>query len=275
MNLKTMLLDLRRLYVPLTLREWKAMRTGPKVLANSMPKAGTHLLIRALSLMPRLTLRWSRHFDHGTPGLLQELREMRRGQFCSAHLYWREDIAQTLCDREIVPVLILRDLRDVAVSNARYIVRMRSDHRLHHYFSALDSPDRQLMASIVGLDGNLLEDGMPSASVGDHARRFLPWLDHQACLVVRFEELIGSRGGGDDAKQITCVSRIAEHIGLALTNEEAAAIAEQVFYRRARTFRRGAIGSWKEHFAEQHKEAFKRVAGQTLIDLGYEDDFDW
>lgn len=25
----------------------------------------------------------------------------------------------------------------------------------------------------------------------------------------------------------------------------------------------------------QHKEKFKRVAGQLLIDLGYEQDFDW
>jgi len=31
----------------------------------------------------------------------------------------------------------------------------------------------------------------------------------------------------------------------------------------------------EEFFCEYHKEKFKRVAGQLLIDLGYEKDYDW
>ena len=35
------------------------------------------------------------------------------------------------------------------------------------------------------------------------------------------------------------------------------------------------IGQWKEYFTEKHKKEFKKEAGKLLIDLGYEEDFDW
>lgn len=30
-----------------------------------------------------------------------------------------------------------------------------------------------------------------------------------------------------------------------------------------------------QYFSAEHKDTFKEVAGQLLIDLGYEQDFDW
>ena len=41
------------------------------------------------------------------------------------------------------------------------------------------------------------------------------------------------------------------------------------------SFRKGSIGSWKQYFTQEHKQAFKEVAGQLLIDLGYEKDLNW
>ena len=45
--------------------------------------------------------------------------------------------------------------------------------------------------------------------------------------------------------------------------------------QRSPTFRRGKIGSWRDHFTAEHKRTFKEVAGDLLIQLGYEQDFDW
>ena len=40
-------------------------------------------------------------------------------------------------------------------------------------------------------------------------------------------------------------------------------------------FRKGIAGDWKNTFTEQDKQDFKAVAGDLLIDLGYEKDNDW
>jgi hypothetical protein len=41
------------------------------------------------------------------------------------------------------------------------------------------------------------------------------------------------------------------------------------------TFRKGRTGDWQNHFTEAHKNAFKAVAGDALIELGYEGDVGW
>ena len=39
--------------------------------------------------------------------------------------------------------------------------------------------------------------------------------------------------------------------------------------------RSGALQQWKQEFSNVHSECFKRLAGDTLIKLGYEVNFDW
>jgi hypothetical protein len=40
-------------------------------------------------------------------------------------------------------------------------------------------------------------------------------------------------------------------------------------------FRKGVAGDWKNAFAEQDKQTFKAIAGDLLIELGYEEDNGW
>ena len=39
--------------------------------------------------------------------------------------------------------------------------------------------------------------------------------------------------------------------------------------------RKGTIGDWKNYFSSKHKEIFKEIAGDILIQLGYEENNDW
>ena len=41
------------------------------------------------------------------------------------------------------------------------------------------------------------------------------------------------------------------------------------------TFWNGKINNWKVHFSEDHKKEFKQIAGNLLIELGYENSTDW
>lgn len=44
---------------------------------------------------------------------------------------------------------------------------------------------------------------------------------------------------------------------------------------RKRFYRKGVAGDWKNHFTEEDKRAFKALAGDMLIQLGYEKDVSW
>ena len=37
----------------------------------------------------------------------------------------------------------------------------------------------------------------------------------------------------------------------------------------------GVVGEWKNYFRKKEKDYFKQIAGDMLIDLGYEKSFDW
>jgi hypothetical protein len=40
-------------------------------------------------------------------------------------------------------------------------------------------------------------------------------------------------------------------------------------------FRKGVAGDWRNAFSEEDKRVFKEEAGELLIELGYEEDYDW
>ena len=103
---------------------------------------------------------------------------------------------------------------------------------------------------------------------------FTPWMNNSRVLSVRFESLVGPEGGGAREDQIREIINIGRHMGLKISEEKALAIAQELF-GGTNTFRKGQIGAWKEEFSAEHKELFKKHAGQLLIDLGYEKDFDW
>jgi len=260
---------------PLTPAQVQAWRRGPRVYANSIPKAGTNLLKRLLNLLPCVVSAWTYHLDDWIPGTEAQLDSVKRGQVVTAHAPWSRELAERLRAGDFRTFLMIRDLRDVAVSNAFYIASRDRTHRLHSYFQSLPSDEERLMASIAGIPGTLLPDGIRSKSWGEHAAGFLPWLDEPDCLVVRFEDLIGSSGGGSDEKQIETVRSVVEHLGIELTEAEVVRIAAQTFFPGARTFRQGRIGAWRDHFHDEHKRVFKETAGQALIRMGYERDFDW
>ena len=274
--IKSYLRSVAKYPIPLTKRELNAYNNGAKVLINSLPKSGTFLLRRTLSLLPTFAPRWSYHgLVAGIPNLHQKIQTIRRGQYVSGHLHWSSELIELLVTSNIRTLFIIRDLRDVAVSLADYLTNKNTDHRLHPYFKSLKSDDERLMAAIVGVEGKLLKDGKKTKSLGESAMAFAPWLDEPNCLAVRFEDMIGSCGGGSDEKQLENVRAIANYLGVNLSQEQTIQVAKDIFYKSSTTFRKGQIGDWQNHFTEEHKRAFKEVAGEALINLGYENGHDW
>lgn len=262
-------------------------------ILNSVPKAGTHLLCRAIELFPgvrpgvqiRKVMEALAESFAGTDSVMvplgvetntavpfpcaqDGLRQLRRGCHGYGHFHYSDELVGLLFDLGIKTVLILRDPRDVAVSHAQHIFRAPR-HRLHGHFQTLSESER-LMSCICGC----MVDGHWLRSTDERFRAVMPWLSQPLNYTTYFEKLVGVAGGGSHEAQMQELMNIGDHLELAFDHRDIKRIPGQLFGNTA-TFRRGLIGSWRNSFAEEHKAAFKEVAGQLLIDLGYEKNLDW
>jgi hypothetical protein len=244
------------------------------VVVTSVPKAGTNMLMHVLSLFPQLTIEETLILLP-VEKQLERIARLRSGRVVSIHLAPRMELDSVLDQHNVQVLFISRDPRDVCVSLFHYI-KKQPEHHFHSYYNALPDDDSRMLTIIKGHD-QVLPDGtrlrLPSVDV--NFRRRMPWFDHPRCCAVTFEELVGPDGGGNSEQQRSAIRRMAKHLGLRLSKKDLDLIASNVFSPQSPTFRRGQIGSWRKEMTEAHKVAFKEVAGQLLIDLGYERDLDW
>ncbi len=238
---------------------------APSVLCVSIPKAGTHLLERALCLHPRLyrkllpTLsnaslrRWG-----GLDGLLAKLRP---GQVIASHLRFEASFPEVVLRRHVPVIFLIRDPRDLVVSQVNYVAR-RSDHRFAKAFAQKAGLRDRLQLAIVGDPEHRLR------SVGARLEAYEGWLRSDA-LVVRFEDLVGPEGGGDADRQAETVRAIYRHVGLPVDAAFVTKVCGRLFSSKSPTFRRGSIGQWRDHFDDELEELFEKTAGEVTRAFGY------
>lgn len=263
--------------LPINKNEWQAYNQGPRVLLNSFPKGGTNLLMRVLSLSPLLVPRWKRHiptFNFSNDELSSSITNIRQGQYLTSHFFHNKELVKLLNSNNIKTLFIIRDLRDVAVSRAYYLtykLRTSRTKAISLYLNSLKNDSERILTGIVGI--NQAETYWPS--IAELASSYYPWLNTPNCLTIRFEDLVGSNGGGNDLKQIETIKLILKHLEIEASETQISQIASQAFYQKSATFRKGQIGDWKNHFTDQHKQAFKDIASDLIIKFGYESGLDW
>lgn len=262
---------LKRFPIPRSPREIARLRSSPAIFVNSIPKAGTNLLGRVAANLPPMVPRWRYHIGPYAYGAEEQVRYVRRGQVATAHAKWSSR-AQTALDANpaVVAYLMVRDPRDIAVSNALFIGGKATKHRLHEYYSSLPSDEERILASVLGIPSSKLQGAGPSLPLAEHFRGFTRWLSDSRYLLVRFEDLIGEAGGGSERRQRDTVARIGAHAGLALSPEEVKRVADSAFSQEVWTYRKGQIGDWRNYLTPAVEAAFKEATGEVLVSLGYE-----
>jgi len=237
---------------------------APRVFCVSLPKAGTHLLERALCLHPRLYRKlWPTISDenigrwHGLDGLLPRVRP---GQIVASHLRYRAEYPALLASHRVRGVFLVRDPRDIVVSQVHYVTA-RQDHRAHELLASLPDLKSRIRVAIEG------DAHHKVASIGERLERFAGWLD--ALLVVRFEDLIGQTGGGDARLQRNAVASIYRHLGMDVDPTLLDSICVNLYSPDSPTFRRGAIGGWRSAFDDELTALFDEVVGDRGLPYGY------
>lgn len=244
---------------------------GARVLSNSIPKAGTNLMERALTLMPGMRMapfRTLMDWDRLSAKTERRLNSLHRGQFINAHLPSHPALLDLTAARGIKTVFLIRDPRDVVVSNCKYVSEIDTTHYSHKYVAQLDDEEARLMAVICGIEGAI-------ASVSELWRRFDGWFNDPNTLVLKYEDMVGPRGGGSERSQLKQVAAIAAHVGYELSDEQISAIATNIYSTKSSTFRSGKTGAWRGSFTDKHVVRFKQLTGDLLVRLGYETSSDW
>jgi hypothetical protein len=243
-----------------------AYQEHPTVIV-SIQKCGTHLLGGVIDLLTNKKIYWP-GFIRGKE-LDEALTTLRDNRFMMIHVPYRSEIIEIFEKHHATLFFVYRDPRDQVVSDAYF--------RLHW-----QAPDGTRVTNHAQLVTELLSnfvapwyaDSTTKRGVAACFESLMPWAQHPGICVIRFEDLIGEQGGGSAKVQKETIARIAEHLGIAYTEETIAYVVEHLF-GNSMTFREGKIGSWKRHFSDHDKNIAKQTIGQLLIDLGYENGMDW
>src|SRR5512140_912614 len=151
---------------------------GPRILLNSVPKAGTNLLLDVMRCWPQFqrrigrTLRGWDGIDRATA---RALHNIRRGQYVPAHLPFSAELCVILQQRDIRVVTVIRDPRDVYLSAAMYMAHMDTTHPGHRHFAALRDDSARIEAALRGVQGVI-------SPLAETLEKFSGWLDYREGL---------------------------------------------------------------------------------------------
>lgn len=258
------------------------------VICNSFPKSGTHLLYQILYSISGLQ-KWNDIVSvQALCGVMNTISHIRwkigsapHNSIVRSHLMYCDEILEVLSEFNCKVLFIYRDLRDVVVSHARWITKEERIF-LHDIYQDYSNLDEQLMSSIKGVSlGTPFGSNVSHPDIGTDFSRWQGWItDSNAAYAVKFEDLVGERGGGSEEKRLYMVEQILDYLGINMSSQQLKSQFASMALdpQESHTFKKGgkgSIGGWKREFKESHKVEFKKLAGQTLIDLGYVKDFDW
>ena len=286
-GLKNMFIDLEwslyRTLTPHLVRE--VARPSRPIVVISTPKGGTHVLKSILLLLPGTRFRGFipapgvvSPFE--TPAILalcnEWMRTAKPGYVYLSHLPYRRELATWLDQKRIKRIFIFRDPRAYTVSLHHYIMKMPF-HPWHRMFRALKNDDERLLGSIRGIGGNSTHESLSPTAVPNVKvmfRQFLGWLTDAHTFCLRFEDLIDGSSKASDrfANTITEMLTYLETLKCPLSRQAMLEIrSEGLNPRKSDTFRMGDVGGWRKEYKVEHWTAFQEVAGDLLLDLGYEE----
>lgn len=261
----------------------------PKLYMNGFPKSGLHLsVLMALCLVegPAHDNPWAGTYNHRgwsndwMPDwrIYKHLARLRENGYLKGHTGYRDDINLFLWQIGAAVGFVYRDLRDVAVSMSYHVTSDDDEHFAHDdkgLFKALPSHEDVILACINGIGDY--------PGLVERWEEYAPWLDEEWVFQLRYERMrheplqtamnwiayVYQRTGEVNGVRIDMPEDVFKKASKMMV--QAMGITEA-----SPTYRKGQVGGWVNHFSPRIKEAFIETGGgDWLINLGYEDGYDW
>lgn len=284
-----------------------------RVLINSLPKSGTHLLAKAIEIFG-----YQEHFTKGdikndseletpiffnyrevkkalqkeessqkteapnkqisvgalTPLYVDKsvfrhwLEVMSEGRYILGHIPQTPVLSEVLADLDYHHVFIIREPRSVVASSLPFILdtgKMPAKHFLENDFKQM-SVEQRLDFILEG--GYAPQAGVEIKSFAEVYRSMLAWRNEPNCLFIRFEDLVGEKGGGSLEQQIKVIKSMASHLGFPF-DENIAAKSKEIYNPSSRTFRTGKIDGWKSSLDGKLVERLVAYCEPLCKEAGY------
>ena len=192
-------------------------------------------------------------------------KKFRNGTFNFMHYINQFDVRNyKALFMNVVPILTIRDPRDVCVSSVYYFT---------NYLDQLCGPGStfdERLSFVINYPHHLRYFG-PQFSF----KRAIFLMNALNPVMIRFEDIVGPLGGGDAGRQAAQIIHVANALNIPVNQGVVQYISDHLFGGTP-TFREGKIGSWKEEFTAEHIEEFKASPlEQVLLYFGYETSDDW
>ena len=166
------------------------------------------------------------------------LDRMRPNHMLDGHLLYVPACAETFGRSPCKMLLILRDPRGVAVSQAHSLAGRGA-------YSGMPA-DERIRRALLGdfRDGRCVGGNLPLL---ERYRNMVNWQAHDSVLCVRFEDLVGARGGGDSRRQTETLRRVLAHLGFPRWSTPRVEALGSELFGGTETFRAGQVEGWREH----------------------------
>jgi len=250
-----------------------------KVVLNSLPKSGTNMVQKCLELasIPYSGKSLAASSNFGKYGLVKKLlRQPRSGEvpviiglevpvavspcwirgylhgahgYVSGHAAYSAHYHSILKSEGYKTIQVVRHPCAVLSSWANYIAEPGYYwSKAHNHLAQMSFEERVDFLLYGGEINNF--PGLYYRGFGDVLSQLQGWIDAEDVLTVRFEDMVGKFGGGNDELQRLTVEKIFQHTGFPLEDK----IIEDVvvnLYGGTHTFRKGSINGWKESMSDK------------------------
>lgn len=268
-------------------------RTGKPLLFNSIPKCGKNLVVTFLSKLEYRRI-WfpdpgfnralyaetfkessnrapylyecqpSATIDHKTDihqPFRAALKAIDAGHYAHEHVVFDPRLGSIVHSSGIASLFIYRDPRDALVSALNWARNHRKPAPVATVLRGMT--DEEALLTLISGEPGLV----PFAEYFD---AFHGWKGWPSVLVLRFEDMIGPRGGGREEAQRLAFNHLAKHLGWNGDPRQLEYAIQSAYNPGAGTFHRGQIGTWKEYFTPAVTAAFNRHGAYLLEKWGYE-----
>lgn len=191
----------------------------------------------------------------------RHLNRLARNEYITAHIGYTADVLHAVLQRNIAPILVTRDPRAVVNSFVHYIEEAVR-HPLHNVLQAQSLESKYMLA----MEG-MFENEVTLQPIDVRCQAVRPWIQHRDVLHVRFEDLIGPKGGGAADVQRAAVKRIINHVEAPADKIDV--VLDHLFGKNENTFRSGQIDAWRKEVPSAVRDDLDAQT-QTIRDLwGY------
>ena len=277
-----------------------------RILVNSLPKSGTHLLTRAVELfgyhdyaenIKKSEQKTPVNFDYRevknalnqtslkaqgaisigslsplyvSPSVFQQwLEPVQPKEYIVGHISYSPSLFPLLTDLNYRHLFIIRDPRAVLPSLLSFILNPQGIPKKHFLEADLKQMSQDQRLDFILEGGYAAKAATTVKSFAQVYRDMLNWRKESSCLIIRFEELVGELGGGSKEKQKQAVKNIATYLQHPFDDRIINKL-DTIYNPSSPTFRLGQVNSWKSSMPPKTIERLTAYCEPLWQEAGYE-----